>query len=271
MVKKWKLIDEILTNTYNDQLRDITPISNDDKQNIVQLDEMEALMLWNTYFSETAKYALRFERTYGEPIMTEIFDESDINADMLRKTLKSMYSNETPILIYWSMNMAIKTTWGMFIKYWDNFFYSAGDEAIIYVNPKDIYIYTDMIVRKINELKPVSEVSAFDYLKKLGDEKEKKLYAFENLFNGISNDLQSDLYLIFHQMCDGLRVLENEELRKEYLEYYKGKIISNTTNAILVCKPYSEESKKDYYKFLEDSWNKSQEDKFLGLLKKIIK
>lgn len=97
-----KYLNEILSNTDNNKVRSIKSIDSDDKKNILPLNEIEALILWNHYFSENVKYALLFERTYGAPIETPIFDESKIDSIELKETLRGIHRDETPILIYWN-------------------------------------------------------------------------------------------------------------------------------------------------------------------------
>ena len=231
----------MMSDFYNSIINEkIENIDNDDIGNIIPLGEMESSILWNIYFCETIKYALLFERTYEEPIMTQIFDESEIGSDTLKGVLKSMYSDETPILIYWHIRFAIKTTWGMFIKYWDDFLYSAGDDAIIYVNQDEVYLYTDMILRKINKLKNQSEESIFDYLQKLEDNNIKKQTAFNCLFEGVPNDLHDDLYYLFQTISEGFRAIENDDIRKEYMKHCSSLMWSNTTDIIATSKPYDE-------------------------------
>ena len=172
MLNNWnKFINEILANTDNDQMRSVKPIDSDDKKNIVQLDETTALKLWDIYFSETVKNALLYEHTYDEPIMTTIFDESKTDPDNLSDTykgiLRSLHSDEAPILIYWNSNVALKTTWGMFSKYWNNFFYYPED-AIIYLNQDEVYFYNEMMFKKIDKskLKSMPGESMFECLHK---------------------------------------------------------------------------------------------------------
>ena len=74
----------MMSDFYNSIINEkIENIDNDDIGNIIPLGEMESSILWNIYFCETIKYALLFERTYEEPIMTQIFDESEIGSDTL--------------------------------------------------------------------------------------------------------------------------------------------------------------------------------------------
>ena len=260
-------MSEIYNRFINEKL---TNIDNDDMKNIIPLGEMDSLILGNIYFSETIKYALLIERTYEEPVMTSIFDESEIDSDTLKGILKSMYPNETPILIYWSIRFAIKTTWGMFIKYWDDFFYSAGDDAIIYVNQDEVYFYNEMILKKINKLKSQSEESIFDYLQKLEDNNIKKLNAIDCLFEGVSSDLQDDLYFLFQTISEGFRAIDNDEICKEYMEHCHSLIWSNTANIITTCKPYNEKSLQYLSEHLDDNkaFDKSLVDKFYEFLKK---
>ena len=102
--------------------------------------------------------------------MTTIFDESETDPDNIsdayKGILRSLHSDETPILIYWNSHVALETTWGMFTKYWNNFFYYPED-AIIYVNQVEVYFYNEMMLKKINKLKSVSGESIFDCLQKL--------------------------------------------------------------------------------------------------------
>lgn len=268
-----KFLDEILTNLDNDHMRSVMPIENDDKSCIIELTVTEALILWNIYFSETVKYALQFERTYGDSIEILIFDESEIDSETLKGMLSSMHTDETPILIYWNRCVAIKTTWGMFVKYWDNFFYYPED-AIIYVNQDQVYFYNEMILKKINKLKlkSISGESIFDCLQKLKDSDVKKAKQIDCLLEGIPSDFQEYLYYLFHIISEGFQVIESDEIRNEYMEYCLGKILSNTEKIVLASKPYSEKSLQDFIKYLDDKKKVSIEpsqEKFYEMLKKI--
>ena len=266
-------VNEILTNTDGDQVRSVEPIDNDDKKSIIPLRTTESLILWNRYFSETIKYALQFERTYGEPVETPVFDESKIDSTVLKQTLKSMHTDETPILIYWNSRVALKTTWGMFVKYWDNFFYYPED-AIIYVNHDQVYFYNEMILKKIDKskLQNISGESIFEYLKRLEVKKALKSNALDSLLKGFSTDLQDGLYSLFDKISEGLRVIEEDEVRREYMEYLIGVIWSNTEKIVLMCKPYNEKSLRDFIKILDENkkvFGKSSAEKFYELLKKL--
>lgn len=279
MSENWnRFIDEILSNIDNGDTRRVAPIDNNDIKSIVQLDAMEALILWNTYFSETVKYALLFEHTYGKPVMTTIFDESETDPDSLSDTYKGilrlLHLDETPILIYWNSHVAIKTTWGMFIKYWNNFFYYPED-AIIYVNQDQVYFYNEMMLKKINKskLKNVSGESIFDCLQKLENNKTKKSKALDCLLEEIPSDLHDDLYFLFHIISEGFKAIGNDDHLKEYMEYCRSLFWSNTTELVSVCKSYSEKSLQYIKKDLDEKgkiFDKPSVEKYYEMLKKIV-
>ncbi len=73
----------------------------------------------------------------------------------------------------------------------------------------------------------------------------------KKLFEGIPCDLQNDLYALFDIFSESLRVIENEEIRKEYMDYCFLKVATITQKIILACKPYqpfNEKSLEDYIK-----------------------
>ena len=276
MSKCWnEFLNNILINSDDGSIRRVAPIDNNDKRNIVLLGAMEALVLWDIYFSDTVKYALLFEHTYDEPVMIPIFDESESDpenlADTYKEILRSMHLDETPILIYWNSCTALNTTWGMFVKYWNNFFYYPED-AVIYVNQDQVYFYNEMILKKIDKskLKEVSGDSIFNCLQKLKNDETKKAKALDSLFDGISSDTHFELYSLFHGLSEGLRAIKNDDNRKEYMEYCHGAI--NSTNLIITDKSYSKESlqylKTSNY-FTKKQFVKTGE-KIYELLKKII-
>ena len=256
-----------------DRIRDkyLANVDKNDMKSIMPLGVMDSFILADKYFSETVEHALLIERTYGEPIMTQIFDESEINSDTLKGILRSMHPDETPVLVYWGLRLAIKTTWGMTIKYWDDFFY---DIAIIYVNQDLIYLYDEnAIFKKINKLKSISGESIFDCLQKLEDNKVKKLNALDCLLETVPGDLHDNLYALFHTISEGFKAIENDEIRKGYMKYCSKLFWSNATELVMVCKPYSEKSLKYLSKdFIANKkiFDKPSVDEYYELLKNII-
>lgn len=245
-------------------------IDNADKECIVFVDKINSLILQNIYFSDIVRFALQFERTYDEPIMTQIFDESKLRSGELKEILKSIYSTKTPIFIFWHLDIAIKTTWGMLIKYWDTFFYSASDEAIIYISQDQVYIYTDMILRKINNVEKILDESIFDCFKRLENQKTKSKYALDCLVDSVSKNLQDELYCLFYNISLGVKTINDNELRKEYIDCIYNFVLSFVQKIILICKPYNEEGLQSYMKNFNVYYDKSSIEKFNEFLKKIM-
>lgn len=245
-------------------------IDNSDKECIVFVNKINSLILQNIYFSDTIRFALKFERVYDEPIMTQIFDESKLKLGEMKAILKSMYFDETPIFVFWYLDTAIQTTWKILVKYWDIFFYSAGDEAIIYINQDQVYIYTDMILRKINNVEKVLDESMFDCLKKLEDPNTKPKYVLDCLMNDVSKDLRDELYYIFYNISLGVKTINNNELRKEYIDCIYNFVLSFVQKIILIYKPYSEEGLQSYIKDFNVYYDRLSIEKFNEFLKKIM-
>lgn len=271
MSNNWSnFINEILLNIDNDKPRSIRPIKNSDKKEIITLNETDALILWKLFFPETAKYALLFERTYGEPIELPIFEENEVSLDERKQILGSMHKAETPILIYWNHRIALKTNWGMLIKYWDNFFYYPED-AIIFVDQNHIYFYNEMILKKLTklELKNASDESVFDCLQQLEDSVVKKCKQIDCLFECVPNNLQDNLYRLFHIISEGFKVIEDETILNEYMEYCLANWWSSTEKVVLASKPYNKESLQNFIKEIEG--RKKVPDTSLGHFYEILK
>lgn len=272
MLSNWdKFIPDILMNLEDGKARNIAPIDDSDiAYHIVPLNRMDALILWNRYFPESVKYALLYERTYGEPKETVLFDESQTNPQEIREILKSMHADNAEILIYWNRQVALKTTWKMLIKYWDNFFYYPED-AIIYLDSKHIYFYNEMTLKKLNDLKLMQYESIFAYLQKLNT-KSKTGFQIRCLKEGISRELQEDLFNLFNTICEGLRAIDDDEKRKAYLEYCINDARSKTEKVVLVSKPYNKESLQQCvqnFRENRDKEIKSSVDKFYDLLDRL--
>ena len=274
MLSSWdKFIPEILMNLESGKPRNTAPIDgNDITHNIVPLTRMDALILWELYFPESVKYALLYERTYGEPRETLLLDESETNHQELKETLKSMHAANSKILIYWNNYIALKTTWDMLIKYWDNFFYYPED-AIIYLDQKHIYFYNEMTLKKLNNLHHMQNESIYKCLEKLNKKKKTKQQQ-RCLQDGISSDFQEELFYLFNIICDGLRAIDNDEIRKAYLEYCVSIAHSKTEKIVLASKPYNHESLQHYMQSVRE--NKESEiklsaDKFYDILDRIVR
>lgn len=228
-------------------------IKKEDLDKIIPLSKMDSLLFCDNYFSDTIKHATLIGRSYGEPIMSLIFDESELEECDLKKLLKSMYSDDTEIYFFWNIYSSVKTNWGLLEKYWDNFSYY-GDDSIIYVNQNDVYLYTDMTLKKINQFDIISSISSNNNLYDLGDETERRKLALENLFKGFSENNQDELYLIFHSISEGLRTLEcKNSLSEDYIEYYKSITRSLLIDISIICKPYNTNCLNDLTDLLERS------------------
>ena len=252
-------------------LNDDSNIDKNDLDNISPLSKMDALLFGDSFFPEIARYALLVGRSYGEPKMSLVFDESNINNINLTKKLKSMHTDNTVIYFFWDIYSAVKTTWGLLIKYWDNFCCS-GDESIIYVNPNEIYLYSDMLLKKINQSEPNQNVLSNKGLYMLRDDMKRRELALTNLLEGLPRDIQDDLYLLFHSICEGVKTIKDNELSKGYIDYYKYASYSLMITIIVTCKPYiaNDNSFDDYINYNNES-NKLHLDNFYDLLRKQIK
>lgn len=271
-MENWNMfINEMLMNKDNGNMRSVEPFEADDKKDIIPLSRSEALIIWSRYFSDTIKYALLFEHTYGEPVETSIFDENMVDLNTLKKILRTLHDENTPILIYWNENIAIQTTWKMLTKYWNNFFYYPED-AIIFVNQEQVYFYNEMMLKKTNKLrfKSVPKEQAFKCLQNLKEDRIKKAIQIDSLFDGVSPDLHEDLYHLFHIISEGFKTIDNEEISKKYMNYCMRLFASKTEKIILTCNPYNINSEKYLLKILDDNCGESKENEFYGLLKELI-
>ena len=224
-------------------------IDKEDLERIAPLSKKDALLFGDSFFPGFAREALLVGRSYGEPKMSLIFDEGDIDKGDMIKKLKSMNADNTEIHFFWDIYSAVKTTWGLFVKHWD-IFCESGDESIIYVNPDEIYLYHDMLLKKINQ----------------------KASTGDDVFEGLPEDIKDDLYLIFHSICEGAQTIKDEGLRKEYIEYYKYMTSSHLKDVIIICKPYVSND-RNLADFLIDGneFNKSRLDSFYAQLGKYVK
>lgn len=282
MPNTWSnFLNEILLNVDNKQPRDINAIENTDKKEITILNETDALILWDLFFPETAKFALLFERTYGEPTEVSIFKENEVSLDERKQKLSSMHKAETPVLIYWNNHTALKTNWSLFIKYWDNFFYYPED-AIIFVDQNNIYFYNEMIFKRLTktDLKGTLKGSIFNCLQQLENKKIRQSIQMKCLFDGVSKNLQDKLYRLFYMLSEGVKVIKDNTTLNEYMEYCLAKCWMSTEKIVLASKPYNKECLQNFLKETEDK-RKEIEDKrnssnlslrqFYNILEKIVK
>jgi len=204
--------------------------------------------------------------------MSQIFDESEIEASSMEKILESMYADDTIIYFFWDINSSVKTTWGLLIKYWHDFCYS-GDDSIIYVNQNEVYLYTDMILRRVNQTKNDVNTSPSGKLQEFGNEKERKVLAISKLFEDFSDDVQEEIYTIFHAVSESVRTFgKSDELRIEYIVKYKKIVNLLLVNTLIACRPYDENSQRSLSDFLSHSseMNKTLWDSLFDLIKKQI-
>lgn len=266
-------VDEILNNTDNGQRRSVEPIKDEDKNNIEPLEATDALLLWERCFPEDVKYALMFEYSYGEPKEISLFDESEIDPASRSAILDFEHAPDTPILIYWNRRTAVKTNWGMLIKYWDNFFYYP-ENAVIYAEPDHYYFYDEMILKKWRDQKGVDEEGAFDCFSKLKDGEAKRAYLSETLLKDFSCELQNELYELFLTISDGFRAMKGEDIRKEYMRFCLAEAWAYTQKILLACKPYSKSSLQCFKQELreggENILQKTLSEQFSAILKKLL-
>jgi len=255
-------------NRFLDSNIDIT-----DLNNIIPLSKIDSLLFGDCFFSDTIRYATLIGRSYGEPIMSKILDESEIDASSMKIILESMYPVDTIIYFFWDINSSVKTTWGLLTKYWDNFCYS-GDDSIIYVNLNEVYLYTDMILRRINQTKNDIHTLSNSSLQALGNEEERKALAILKLIEGFSDDIQEEIYTIFHAISESIRTFDkSDELRIEYIARYKHIINLLMKDTLIVCRPYDSNSQRSLSDFLSHSseMNKVLVDSFFDLLREQLK
>ena len=252
-------------NLLNEKFADI---DNADITNIEVLSVMDSLTLQNIYFPEIVKYALMHNRTYEEPIMTQIFDEHKIDSNTIKGILKSMYSDETQVFLFYRTNEAFKTTWGILSKYWDEFFYSP-EEAVIYVNEDNIYYNAGMELIKINNLESMSEESIFDCCEKFNDSNTHQARAFLGLFGRIPSDLHDVLYMFFNRTSEVLKILNNNEIRNNYMHYCNELFRTISTSVYFVSKSYNKDTLQNKDGFLDDTYAKSNIEKIYKMLRNI--
>jgi len=248
-------------------------INKNDMKDIIPLSEMDALLFGDYYFSDTVKYATLVERSYGEPIMTHIFDESEIEINEMNDILRSMHSAEATVFFFWDIGSAVKTKWSLLIKYWNNFCWS-GDDAIIYIDQNSVYLYTDMILRKINIIKKAPITTSDDFLQALGDSRARRTLSLEGLIKDFPDETQNRLYRIFHTISESAKTTNDlNDFPDKYLEYIFNTVHLIRVNLICVCKPYSSDSIKDIDGFLsrEIESIESMSNDFFDLLKERIR
>ena len=252
MANYWKnFINDILLNLDDDCSRDVEPIEDRDKKMITALNEIDAIILWHRFMPDSAKYALLFERTYGESAELPLFDESEANADERNKSLYALHANEVPVLIYWNSHTALKTNWGMFVRYWDNFFYYPED-AIVFVDKDHIYFYNDMVLKRLaSEKENVSDKSVFECLAELRDKKTRESIQMNTLLDRIPQDFQEDLYRLFFLLSESFRVIDDKSIGREYMDYCLANGQFCTQKIILASRPYSKKSLQGFVKEIE--------------------
>lgn len=269
MSNGWKnFINEILLNIDNGKPRNIAPVAREDKEKIHILNETDALILWENFIPESAKYALRFERTYGEPIERTVFDENAVGTDERKDILSSMHECDVPILIYWNNHIALKTDWKTFTEYWENFFYYPED-AIVFIDRDHIYFYNEMEFKILTELKSdgISGGSPFDFMQRFEDGKERKNEQIDCLFKNIPEHIRDDLYRLFYIMSEGFKVVGDEKVLKEYMEYSLANWGAKTEKLMLASKPYKKECPPSLNELKSDP--ETLEERFNAILRKI--
>lgn len=271
-MSNWKhFIDDILQNLDDGCPRDVDPIEEHDKKMVTFLNETDAMILWQRFMPECAKYALLFERTYGESTEIPLFDESEANAEERNKFLSSLHANEIPVLIYWNSHTALKTNWGMFVRYWDNFFYYPED-AIVFVDNDHIYFYNDMVLKRLSsKTGDVSDKSAFECLAKLQDGKTRESIQMSTLLDRIPQDLQDDLYRLFSLLSESFRVIDDKSVGREYMDHCLANCWEFTQEIILASRPYSEESLRCFMRDIQKKGELSDGAKadFYNIVRKI--
>ena len=266
-------INQIFENIDDNGRRNIKPISENDKKNILPLSKTDSLILWDRYFPEKAKYALLFERTYGDEDEVPIFFENKVNPHKRREILNSLNNVDTQILIYWNNRVAVKTSWEILVRWWDNFFYYPED-ALIYVNENNIYFYNDMILKKLkgNSEKETQE-SVFMYLERLKDEGEKNLMQINSLFDGIPDDSRGEVYYLLYLICNNIKTIGNDEIRNDYIKYCREFAWSNAVDIILTEKPYNNKSLmavKENLNTHKKISDKPSDERYYDIIRKII-
>lgn len=266
-------INQIFENIDDNGRRNIKPISENDKKNILPLSKTDALILWDRYFPEKAKYALLFERTYGDEDEVPIFFENKVNPHKRREILNSLNNVDTQILIYWNNRVAVKTSWEILVRWWDNFFYYPED-ALIYVNENNIYFYNDMILKKLkgNSEKETQE-SVFMYLERLKDDGEKSLIQINSLLDGIPDDSRGEVYYLLYLICNNIKTIGNDEIRNDYIKYCREFAWSNAVDILLTEKPYNNKSLsavKENLNTHKKISDKPSDERYYDIIRKII-
>ena len=231
-------------------------VAEDEMKYIVPLSEMDSLLFVDEYFSDTIKYATVLERSYGEPIMSHIFDEGEIDAVRISEILRALHPDNTTVYFFWDIHSAVKTNWNVLVKYWDNFCWS-GDDAIIFINPKEVYLYSDMILRKINRTKEITKPTSDDFLLSLGDIQERRVLSLESLIKGFPKDAQARLFSTFHTISETASLLTDntEYLPKEYIELVFKIVHLIKVYMITALKPYSPNNNKKQDVWFSESVN----------------
>ena len=257
MPEEWSnFIDEMLLNCDQGKPRDIGPVEDRDKQAILPLKETDALVLWELFLPERAKLALLFERTYGPPAETVVLEEDRVSAQERKKILDALHKAETPVLVYWNRHIALKTDWGRFVKYWDNFFYYPED-AIVFVDRNNVYFYNEMTLKRLTMPVPndFSDESVFDCLEWLKDKEEKRALQMNCLLAGVPDHLQDGLYRLLHTMSVAFKVIKEPSAAREYMKFCLAEWCARTEKIVLAAKPYSRESLRQLLKEAEEGKN----------------
>jgi hypothetical protein len=136
---KWRFTEEKHTKLSAEELQHIQPYSQE-----------AASELWSHYISDRADQLMWLvSERWRDPERIEIPDCGWGNPEQELQTQKILSKNlnredSQSLIFFWDGVTAVRTTWGMFLKYWSSFCYPSDDSnVIIFENHKKAIVYRD--------------------------------------------------------------------------------------------------------------------------------
>lgn len=137
---------------FNDENYNV--LSKGDQVRIISLNKEDSSLLWEKYIDESSVHYKKIEikKERIEKILDDCGWGNKSDEEKTNNVLKELTNEDTNIIIFWSKHYSVKTTWGIFCKYWSDFCYLSDDgNIILYSN--QILVYDEDKLYKLKDYK----------------------------------------------------------------------------------------------------------------------
>ena len=124
----------------------------EDLLKITLVNNEESSSLWEKHMKDSSTHfkMIDIKRERLEKTINDCGWGDKSKEEETRKIFKEMTDENTNVAIFWSKHYAVRTTWGIFCKYWSDFCYPSDDGNII-IYDNNIIIYDEDKLYKMKD------------------------------------------------------------------------------------------------------------------------